>query len=525
MEAHIAVEKMDSTVSVKEQHKAEKEIDSGAAQLIYCTPERLASSEFLKEINDAGGISLFVVDEAHCISQWGHDFRPAYLNLGYAREALRGADGKLPPLLALTATATQQVCDEILAVLHANDPVVVNTGSERTNLYFRVLPTVSTDAKLARIGEMLEKQEGTGIIYTASVRSADELHDWLKDHGIPVGHYHGQMSAHDRTEVQEAFMRGEHKVMIATKAFGLGIDKPDIRFVYHFEFPDSLETYVQEAGRAGRDGLDSHCVLLYRLEDKRIQSFFLGGRYPKPEEVRSVLQAIGGTVVSAKVLAEASCVGQKRTEVILHLLREAGVVKNTREGLVLAYKDAISDAEIDHLLKEYAERAAHDKDRLAEIMHYAETAGCRTQVMREYFSEDPGEPCGRCDNCERGAAHRERLTLAAAADKGGKRLRKKSLAAETGKDPARELLLKEESQPASADAHGTTVVETLHGVIRTTAPETLPRSEPEKFKRGDYVRHKSFGVGDIRDIHGNAAMVHFAKGGTKKVLVDFLSAA
>ncbi len=459
------------------------------------------------------------------MSEWGHDFRPAYLNLGYAREALRDAHGKLPPALLLTATATQQVVDEILDVMHARGALIVNAGSERTNLHLRVLPAVSTCAKLARIGELLERQEGTGIIYTASVRSADELHDWLKDHGISVGHYHGRMSAKDRTEVQEAFMRGDHKVMIATKAFGLGIDKPDIRFVFHFEFPDSIETYAQEAGRAGRDGKDSHCVLLYRLEDKRIQSFFLGGRYPKPEDVRSVLQAIGGTVVTAKVLAEASCVGLKRTEVILHLLRDAGVVRGTREGLVLRYKEPISDAEIAHLLHEYSERAAHDKDRLAEMMHYAETTGCRTQVLREYFGEEPGEACGRCDNCERGAAHQQRLQLAAAAEKQGGLLRKKSLQAQTGKDAARELLLKDESQPAAADAHGTLVVETMHGMIRTTAPETLPHSEPEKFKRGDYVRHKSFGVGDIRDIHGNAAMVHFAKSGTKKVLVDFLQCA
>lgn len=522
-EANIAVEKLDSTVSAKQQHRAEAEIESGVAQLIYCTPERLATPEFLKELTDAGGVSLFVVDEAHCISQWGHDFRPAYLNLGYARAAL----GK-PPLLALTATATQGVCDEILHVLCAEDAVVVNTGSERTNLYLRVLPAVSLDAKLARVGELLEKQAGTGIIYTASVRSADELHDWLKDHGISVGHYHGQMSPKERTEVQEAFMRGEQKVMIATKAFGLGIDKPDIRFVYHFEFPDSLETYAQEAGRAGRDGLDAHCVLLYRLEDKRIQSFFLGGRYPKLEEVRAVLEAIRGAVANSKVLAEASGVGQKRTEVILHLLREAGVVKNTRKGLVLLHTEPASDAEIGYLLHEYAERAAHDRDRLSEMMHYAETAGCRTQILREYFGEDPGEPCGRCDNCERGAAHEQRLQLAAAAAKKGGRLRRKSAAAETGKDPARELLLKDEARkgsPDAHDAHGTTVVETLHGVIRTTSPETLPISEPETFKRGDFVRHKSFGVGDIRDTHCGAAMVHFAKGGTKKVLVDFLQPA
>ena len=345
-----------------------------------------------------------------------------------------------------------------------------------------------------------------------------------------MGRYHGQMGANERTEVQEAFMRGDYKVMIATKAFGLGVDKPDIRFVYHYEFPDSLETYAQEAGRAGRDGARAECVLLYRLEDKRIQSFFLGGRYPKPEEVRAVLEALA-VPAPMKMLAENSGVGAKRTEVIVHLLRDAGVVDSTRRGLVLTYTEPVSDAEIAHLLREYTERGSHDKERLAEMMHYAETAGCRTQVMREYFGEDVGELCGRCDNCERGAAHQAKLERLAEKEKRGKRLRKKSAAAATGRDPSRELLVKEDSGVGAVqDAHGTTEVATLHGVIRTTAPETLPHAEPEAFKRGDYVRHKIFGVGDIRDIGWNVAMVHFAgtaknKGGMKKVLVDFLEAA
>ena len=280
-QADIAVEKIDSTLSRLEAQQAGEAIDQGSTQLIYVTPERLENTTFLQSLKDAGGISLLVVDEAHCISQWGHDFRPAYLNIGYARKALGN-----PPALALTATATEEVVTEILDSLHIPGARIVNTGTERDNLYFSVSATVNNDAKLNRITTLLEAEEGIGIIYTASVRSANELHDWLKGHDISVGCYHGKMPARKRTEVQEAFMRGDHKVMIATKAFGLGIDKPDIRFVYHYEFPDSLETYFQEAGRAGRDGLPSRAVLLYRLEDKRIQSFFLAGRYPPRRRTR-----------------------------------------------------------------------------------------------------------------------------------------------------------------------------------------------------------------------------------------------
>ena len=196
-DAEIAVEKMDSTATKREADKADEEIEEGIAQLIYVTPERLENEAFLEELRSAGGVSLLVVDEAHCISQWGHDFRPAYLGIGYARERLG-----MPPVLALTATATEQVAAEILESLRAKDAKVVNAGTERENLYFSVFPTVNTEAKLRRVTALLEEEEGTGIIYTASVRSANELHDWLKEHGTAVGHYHGQMKTREREAVQ-----------------------------------------------------------------------------------------------------------------------------------------------------------------------------------------------------------------------------------------------------------------------------------------------------------------------------------
>lgn len=578
--AKIDVEKLDSTLTKKEQQAAIEAIEEGKAQLIYVTPERLENAEFLRELTEAGGISLLVVDEAHCISQWGHDFRPAYLAIGDARKALG-----MPPVLALTATATHEVVDEILSNLYAKDAKVINAGTERDNLYFSVHPTVNTEAKLARVIQMLAEEEGTGIIYTASVKTANELHDWLKEHGISVGHYHGRMKTRDREEVQQAFMRGEHKVMIATKAFGLGIDKPDIRFVYHFEFPDSLETYYQEAGRAGRDGLPSQAVLLYRLEDKRIQSFFLAGRYPKVEELRHVLESMSGRVlapenttldrveavpalaeaagenpealkqeeiqqseaaqhgevaeeavdepvreiaasaevVAADEMAKQAKVGRRKTQVILHLLRQAGIIRRGRRGYVLKHGEPPSDETLEQILKVYTDRAQNDKDRLAEMMHYAETVECRVQVIRQYFGDEAGEPCGRCDNCELAA-------MASAGEGHTARVQADARCQMAHRNGSGAVSLAATAAPAhradeAHDGSKVTRVETMHGTIVTTAPETLPQAHAEevsrKLRKGDTVRHLRFGEGAVRDVYGDLALVRFA-GGDKKIKVDFL---
>ena len=474
-EADIAVEKVDSTLTATEQAEAEELIDEGQAQLVYVTPERLENAEFVEHLRE-GGVSLFAVDEAHLVSQWGHDFRPAYLGLKEARAKLGN-----PPLVALTATATGEVVADILEQLGAKSPVIVNTGTERPNLAFSVRHTVNAVAKQQRLLDLLSEETGTGIVYTASVRVAEELAEFLAEAEVSVACYHGRLPAKERAAVQERFMAGEFKVLVATKAFGMGIDKPDIRYVYHYEFPDSLESYYQEAGRAGRDGEPARAVLFFRLEDKRIQSFFMAGRYPRIEDVRAVLEALAEPG-ALKAVAERAHVGLRRTQTILHLLGEGGYVKCSGRSFARE-RGELTDDEYTAMQSKFQEQGASDRWRLDEMMHYAESATCRKQLLRAYFGEERGEPCGQCDNCQ----------------------------SKAGSAPV----------PEPARRETVTQVTTAVGEVVTTAPETLPNRKAPRIAKDATVRHKSFGEGRVLDVEGDNLLVRF-KAGVKRVRRSFV---
>jgi ATP-dependent DNA helicase RecQ len=258
---------VNSALSEPERREAMRRIRESEADFIFATPEQLTNPAFMKKLK-ANPVDLFVVDEAHCITQWGHDFRPAYARLGAALRALGD-----PTLLALTATATPDVIKDIARQLGRPRMRVLNAGVYRPNLYFEVVQTTNAVEKNKALLEVV-RSGGAGIVYCATVRAAKAVHAWLAGQGVKAELYHGRLGGRERTERQEAFMSGAARTMVATNAFGMGIDRPDIRYVVHYQLPGSLEAYYQEAGRAGRDGKEARCTLLYDHDDRRVQLYF-----------------------------------------------------------------------------------------------------------------------------------------------------------------------------------------------------------------------------------------------------------
>jgi len=295
--------RLDSTETQKEKRATLERIDEGRHKIVYVTPERAASGALNQEL---GGqkVSLFVVDEAHCASEWGHDFRPAYLTLKQCAIALPSAYAdRRPPILALTATATPKVAEDIVAQLELKEPDVVYTGFNRPSLTFEVRAVDDLKKQVRRLLRLVRRIKGPGIVYCSTVRDVEALAGALPVLGLRVGMYHGKMTKNERDESQRAFMRNNPRIMIATNAFGLGVDKPDIRFVIHYNVPGSIEQYYQEAGRAGRDGRPSRCILLYNPNDEAVQEFFVGDKYPTKQQFKNVVFALSNGASSLKEIA------------------------------------------------------------------------------------------------------------------------------------------------------------------------------------------------------------------------------
>jgi ATP-dependent DNA helicase RecQ len=394
---------LNSTLSEDQELRARERIASGSLRIVYTTPEKLEDEAFLRLLKSIT-VPLFVVDEAHCISQWGHDFRPAYLALGGVIAALGH-----PTVLALTATATPSVREDILYQLGLEGVKPIVRGFDRPNLVYEARKADKEADKLRILSTLFtgnDALEGTGIIYTATIKNALDVQRYLRTElRIPAAVYHSKLHKEDRTSVHNLFMDEAIRAVVATNAFGLGIDKPNIRFVLHYDLPGSLEAYTQEAGRAGRDGLDSRCILIYRMSDTRVQNYFLTGKYPDVEEVQRVFGTIevfgnqpGG--VSMVDLRKILQLPLTKLKVILALLKKSGYIEHAGKsayGLTEAvrkHRDLILN------LANYDTKKSYDQSKLAMMLQYAETVSCRRRFILNYFGEDfDRKNCGACDNC------------------------------------------------------------------------------------------------------------------------------
>src|SRR5215208_1313211 len=395
---------LNSHVSASDRERALAELAEDALEFLLLAPEQLANAEVLAELAVARP-SLLVVDEAHCISEWGHDFRPDYLRLGAAAEAL----GR-PTILALTATAAPPVRAEIAERLQMRDPAVVIRGFDRPNIRLsveRFHGEGAEERKLRAIAERIEEAEPPGIVYVATRRQAEELATALCAGDRRAASYHAGMKASERDAVQERFMDGDVDVVCATTAFGMGIDKADVRWVFHSEISESLDAYYQELGRAGRDGEPAEARLFYRTEDLGLRRFFSGTGHVELDEIARVLDAVRDheAPVEPGELQEETELSQTKLTTAVSRLEEAGAVEVLPDGEIAPADDDRPASEAVRAAAEAEEkRRTFDRSRVDMMRGYAETDGCRRAFLLSYFGEPFEPPCGNCDNCLSGRA-------------------------------------------------------------------------------------------------------------------------
>ncbi|KAA6460140.1 ATP-dependent DNA helicase RecQ [Acidobacteria bacterium AB60] len=387
---------LNSTLTAEEHRRTLEEIENGSVEYIFLAPEQLRKPDTVERLK-AANVSLFAVDEAHCISQWGHDFRPDYLALNHIIEALDH-----PPVLAMTATASKEVREEIIARLGMNTPRVFVHGFDRPNISLRVDLFSSKDEKYQALLRRVEFADKPGIVYVATHKNAETIAADLQAINVPAVFYHGGLKAREREEIQNRFMNGDVPVIVATNAFGMGVDKPDIRFVYHADVSDSVDAYYQEIGRAGRDGEPAEAVLFYRPQDISSQSFKTGTAHVDAEALEAVYNALVDQKgpITREELCQASKFSARKLVGLIHKLEETGAMATLEDGMLQAtstrpLSEVIEGAEQHQKLQKELR-----KTRLQQMQQYAEWRSCRRERLLRYFGDELAGPCGNCDRCE-----------------------------------------------------------------------------------------------------------------------------
>ena len=388
---------LNSTLSKTERKAVFEQLENELLEFLFLAPEQLGNEETLERIK-AFKPSLFVVDEAHCVSEWGHDFRPDYLQLGAVIEALGH-----PITLALTATASPLVRQEIAERLGMNAPLEIVKGFDRPNIYLSVHQVYEESDKLPALLNAVAEAQTPGIIYAATRKTTEEIAEKLKEQGLSAAAYHAGMKGGDRDTIQTQFMHDEIDVIVATTAFGMGIDKANVRFVYHYHVPGSIDAYYQEIGRAARDGESAIAKLFYWPDDMKLQRFFTGGGQVDEETLTELVELIEATQTppSEENLLEHFDLSQTKLSTALDSLEAAGLIKRESNGEICAI-DAEADLEntLERAMTHQHRHKQFDQSRLHMMRGYAETKACRREYILSYFGEACETPCGDCDNCQ-----------------------------------------------------------------------------------------------------------------------------
>ncbi|MFY1632637.1 RecQ family ATP-dependent DNA helicase [Solwaraspora sp. WMMB335] len=390
--------RISSAETGQQRQAALGDLREGRARFLFTTPEQLCDPDRLAQVRRLTP-ALVAVDEAHCVSAWGHDFRPDYLSIGHLVRQL----GR-PPVVALTATASPPVRDDIVHRLGLVDPHLVVAGLDRRNLFLEVAHCPTEDYRWRRLVALLDAAAPPGIVYGPTRRAVEELSQRLTGAGYPARCYHGGMAAAARERLHEEFLDGRVPVMVATSAFGMGIDKPDIRWVVHTALPDSPDSYLQEIGRGGRDGAPARALLLWRAEDVGLQRYFTTSR-PDADEVRDLAALVGTQPLTRAQLRERTGLGVRKLGQLIALLEEVGAARTVTGNRVVrpTYAPLPAQAGADAVAAA-TRRQQVQRSRTDMMRAFAQAQGCRSQALLAYFGEHMADVCGHCDSCHAGTS-------------------------------------------------------------------------------------------------------------------------